>query len=169
MARHVERVPAQPFIDWLEQRLACYEAYEHCPSHPVSPRPSTGPLAKLAEECGWGTGDAGIRKLYRFRHSLKSGLVDGEKKDTRTDTFARDIVEDALHHAGVPFVLVYPGLDDGLEPRSAWCIRCGEETLRDAEGDCQWCAGEREFKAQLEKRARDRATAAARKARKLAA
>jgi hypothetical protein len=181
MAKRYEQIPAAPFRDLLQQRMDRYERMFGF--HGVSNDAGLGcsPSQRLADDCGW-PGEAGVRKLYRYRYGLKEGSLNGKKGARPTHTFPRDMVEEALHELGVNFTQLYgdyaarlegsrapardvltfirtfePLAEDLVGPvevREAWCVRCAEVTLRDRAGDCQWCAGAREFKLELEKRAR---------------
>ena len=178
-------MPAWPFAEWLNQRVAVYE------SRVQRGEDNRSALAKVADECGWGREDGGLRKLYRYRHMQKgtSVKVQGQRnKHRRVDitahTFLRDAVEDALHMAGVDFAELYIGwasrvqgtggrpadvirFIDAYEPivrdllcpvvvREAYCVPCREVTLRDEAGACQWCAGASEFQRKLQRRGQDR-------------
>lgn len=99
--RGTEYVPAAPFAEWLNQRLgeiaaASNELQDAC--------------AILAAEVGWtdNSVQAGIRKLYRFRHQLMSGSVKCKKGDYPTDVFTRSSVEEALNRAGLRLGELYP-------------------------------------------------------------
>jgi hypothetical protein len=185
MAKGGPQVPAWPFADWLNQRIAKYEACAQA----VDERRSV--LSRVADECGWGQEDAGLRKLYRFRHMQKgtSVKVQGQrnkhrKVDITAHSFLRDTVEDACHVAGIDFTELYVGwaeqkrgkpgrpvevlrfidaysevVEDLLSPvvvRESYCVPCGEVTLRDSAGACHWCAGASEFQKKLQRRGRDR-------------
>lgn len=178
MAYH-EHVPAQPFIDWLAQRHAFYAARGHAPGTSQSTRVAHGPLDHLAQECGW-PGDSGIRRLWRMRRGLLSGSRNRVKGERPTTEFPRVTVEDALHNAGVSFELMYVEYADSLAgeharprevlrfidlyeplveewfdplaPREAWCEKHSARVFLDAKGECQWCAGEREFQARLNRK-----------------
>jgi hypothetical protein len=198
MAKGGFQIPAWPFAAWLNERVAMFEARAQSADEKRSV------LAQVASECGWGSEDGGLRKLYRYRHMQKgtSVKVQGSKNqhlkiDIRTYRFFRDVVEDALHHAGVDFTDLHvdyansrvgtvgrprdvlefitayePIAEELLSPvvvRQAWCITCAEEVLLDAEGQCQWCAGAREFQAKLERVRKAQRDSAARRLRKQAA
>lgn len=101
-----EYVPAAPFADWLNKRLGQIAAgfddsatvkYERA-------------CAILAAEVGWTdvSVQAGIRKLYRFRHCLMSSIKNGKKGDVPTDMFTRASVEEALNRAGCRLGELYP-------------------------------------------------------------
>jgi hypothetical protein len=132
-----EYVPAAPFADWLNQRLgeiaSGTELEEAC--------------AILAEEVGWSdtSKQAGIRKLYRFRHQLMSGSVGSVKKERPTDVFTRRSVEEALNHAGLRLGELYPyealvdefvmefavPRDQGYELADAWIERTWHTAFQD--------------------------------------
>lgn len=138
MSPFSNRVPAGPFIAVIEQRIAFHK------SRALFPATNDDCLRRVAEEFGW-EGENGIRRLYRFRHGLKATKQPpgrrGKSVELRTDSFAREAVEDALHHAGIDFYSVYTEFaferDIELEP-AAWCPACqSHETPID--GCCPWC------------------------------
>lgn len=105
MARATERLPSRPFADWLNERIARWEARLG----------GEAALKKVCDEIGW-TDDAGMRRLYRYRRMLSESTrgkskqrgVRGVTFVTITDSFARQPVEEALHHAGVRLGELYP-------------------------------------------------------------
>lgn len=99
--RGTEYVPAPPFADWLNHRLGVIAAR-------VSNLEDA--CAHLASEMGWTnvSTQAGVRKLYRFRHKLMSSSVNGKKGDVPTDVFTRASVEEALNHVGIRLGELYP-------------------------------------------------------------
>lgn len=131
-----DRLPAKPFQDWLDRRFAHYE-------HKGVQNPS----AAVCREVGWLPEDAGARRLYRYRRSLTDTktrvngvLRHGPSK--HTDSFARCVIEEALHHAGIGLWELYPDLpefQDDTPPRYAWCENCLEECLVDEDQVCLWC------------------------------
>jgi hypothetical protein len=126
-------IPAQPFSDWLNNRVAYWE--QRLNGHYCLPSGEDAPAVRVARECGW-IGETGTKRLYRFRHRLLESAVGKNRHNkgvriTRvTDWFPRDVVEDALHEAGVLFADVYPEIaaaeDVFLEP-AKWCAGCREE------------------------------------------
>jgi hypothetical protein len=186
MAKGGVQIPAWPFAEWLNLRVASKMALAE------TGEAKRSVLAQVAQECGWGREDGGLRKLYRYRHMQKgtSVKVQGEKNrhrkvDITTHLFFRDVVEDALHMAGVDFYDLYieyahrlegePGrpadvlrfmgaywkladeLMESANPwhREAYCAPCGERTMRDSAGVCHWCAGASEFQQRLKRRQQD--------------
>lgn len=147
MARRVdvlEKVPAEPFTRWLNER---YEF--HCRRMGVVSDPDLNRMANpslaLCDEIGWP--EHGIRRLYRYRH----GRVETHKGRTKTRKgvplvkpathWRRDVVEEALHHAGVPFSDLYPEIaaaeDIPLE-RAMTCWKCND-VVHTIHGMCPWC------------------------------
>ena len=135
MAPVQETVPAAPFAQWLNRRLG-----------QIAARADTefrGAVEALVYELGWDTPtlNAGIRKLYRFRHQLMSGSRGGVKGSRPADTFPRETVEEALYHAGVMFDDIYPEIaaeeDVELEP-DAFCHGCRDQVIP-IDGCCPWC------------------------------
>ena len=98
-------VPAAPFSRWVNERIAYWERRVG----------SDAALARLCAEIGW-TGDAGMRRLYRYRRQLSESYVGKSKKRNHrgvpivklAETFSRKVVEEALHHADVRLGEVYP-------------------------------------------------------------
>ncbi len=131
-----EQIPAQPFVDWLNDRYARYRAaHEHMwhmsgRTDPDAVLPLS-PLKRLAADLGWG-GLAADRIVYRYRHG-RDGM------DRPTETFRRATVEDALEHAGLRLEDVYPefAVDVVLEP-DAFCGLC-REMVTPIDGVCPWC------------------------------
>jgi hypothetical protein len=126
-------VRARPFRDWLNARL---EWHRH-----GLPSEFSQPALQLLEEIGWPTTSSGARKLYRYRYGVLEGSVNGEKKTRRTEWYPRELVEDALHMAGVDFYSMYPEFaheqNIPLE-ETAWCPSCAGHTTPVA-GVCPWC------------------------------
>jgi hypothetical protein len=195
MAVRIEPVPAWPFAEWLQARVQCWtergESEKGCLRRVCMECGWDGEsgLRKLYRYRHMQRGTSIKDQRRRFKH---------RKVDINTTTFPRGVVEEALHHADVDFMDLYieyahrfegePGrprdvlnfvgayweLADELmrsaNPwhREAYCVPCGERTLRDDAGACHWCAGEREFKAKLAKLAKMRADAAKRAVREAA-
>jgi hypothetical protein len=157
-ARKEDRIPAGPFRDFLNERIAHWEralAKEDEPDR-------SGAKRMVCQELGW-PDETGIRKLYRMSHGLRGVGRSKGSKDIPTDYFNRVTVEEALHHAGVPFEFLYPEFADDLEPVEGSCWKHGSPVFLDAAGECQWCAGEREFAERRARRDRERAWASARR------
>lgn len=177
MAKGMEQVPAKPFADWLQTRFAEWSTR--------SAEDPARALSKELGWPG-DAGVRRLFRYRRQQRGTSGSTPSGErwKADIHTDTFPRVAVEDALHMAGVEFDSLYVSYAERLEGHraparnvltfiatfeliaeeivapvevvSAWCLRCQEETLRDSRGDCQWCAGEREFRMALEREAENR-------------
>lgn len=134
-----EYIPGKPFAAFIEARVAFHERGQQ--NRPASHR--DGPK-KVAEEFGWGSGDAGVRKLYRYRHGLHSVRPGGKRgspsRDVPTERVPRPLVEDALARAGVDFYEVYTEFaherDIEIEP-AAWCPNC-QEHVTPIKGECPW-------------------------------
>ena len=147
-----EYVPATPFSQWLQAR---YEFHVRRFNIGYGSLADSGPgpaIAAVCQEIGW-EGDAGTRRLYRYRHQLSESQVgkkrgkNGERnpgvKVTRTaEQWPRRVVEDALHRAGVLFEDLYPEIaaaeDRPLEP-AVWCVACNER-VHPVGGVCLWCS-----------------------------
>jgi hypothetical protein len=133
-SKNTEYVRAQPFSAWLSDR---YEFH-------LQGRPSWAgdAMTRLLAEIGWPTNEAGARRLYRYRYGLMSGSRNGVKGPRKTDWFERDVVEDALHMAGVSIYALYPELgherDVELEP-DTWCPGC-QDHVTPIRGECPWCS-----------------------------
>lgn len=146
-----EMVPAEPFARWLNQRLAWWEKRALIESVVKPSRGdvgSLGPMQCLLLEIGWSL-DSGPRKLYRYR-SLRRETTIGKSPRRGIRGIAvvkpmlecqRAIVEEALHHAGVPFSDLYPDIAaaEAVEPEpQRWCPMCDEQTTPIG-GCCPWC------------------------------
>jgi hypothetical protein len=157
--RKEDRIPAEPFQRFLLARIAHWE--NALSSEGAADR--TGARKRVCEELGW-PDETGVRKLYRMSHGLRGVGRHSGSRDVPTDYFSRVTVEDALHHAGVAFGDLYPDLvDDDLDPVEGFCVKHEGRVFLDARGECQWCAGEREFAERLARRAREREWATRRK------
>lgn len=103
MARpRTDQVPAAPFAQWLNERLAHHT--KRCGGDLNSA------TVALTFECGWSTQKDGARKLFRYRKQMRStsfGKAD-RKGEVKSDTFPRQCVEEALHHAGLRLGDLYP-------------------------------------------------------------
>jgi hypothetical protein len=128
-----DTIAAAPFARWLKLRAE---------------RMSQEELAMLV---GW-PGEPGVRRLYRYAHTLKAGSVDGRKGDYLTDRYDRLTVVEALSCAGVGLWELadlvdehgapVPGREEydddvELEP-DAFCGHC-HETVTPIDGNCPWC------------------------------
>jgi hypothetical protein len=194
MAVRIEPVPAWPFAEWLQGRVQCWAGRGDTGSDGLRRVvlecgwDGDAGLRKLYRYRYMQRGTSIKDQRRRYKH---------RNVDVHTTTFPREVVEEALHNADVDFADLYvdyanrmagqtgspkqvlqflaayePLAEELLCPvavRQAWCIKCAEEVLLDAEGECQWCAGEREFKAKLARLAKFRADAAKKKALKVAA
>jgi len=146
-----EYVPATPFSQWLQER---YEFHVRRFNIGYGSLADSGPgpaIAAVCQEIGW-EGDAGTRRLYRYRHQLSESRV-GKKRGkngdrnpgisvTRTaEQWPRRVVEDALHRAGVLFEDLYPEIaaaeDRPLEPAMD-CWTCSD-VVHPIGGRCPWC------------------------------
>ena len=155
--RREDLIPAGPFRDYLNERIRFWENAVGDDTTGLA-----GPLRRVCDELGW-TEESGTRRLFRMRHGLRGVGRNKSTRDVPTDHFSRPVVEDALHHAGVPFTDLYPELADDLEPVEGLCVVHGGRVFLDAAGLCQWCEGEREFRERLAARSRDRGYNRARK------
>lgn len=98
MAKASNTVPAAPMAEWLQGR---FEGHKRPPSGFLSEQArSLDAARKLSRELGWGMGEAGVRKLYRYRHQLMCGSRHGRLAERTAVEFPRDTVEDALHYVG---------------------------------------------------------------------
>src|SRR4051812_10610355 len=144
-----ERVPAEPFARWLNQRLAWWEKEAPLEVVKVSQaNGSLGPIQCLLLEIGWPL-DKGPRRLYRYRRLRSETSVGRNLRQGKRGTlavklqreFPRDVVEDALDHAGVLFGDLYPDIvaAEAVEPEPRrWCPTCAEMTTPIG-GCCPWC------------------------------
>jgi hypothetical protein len=129
-------IPSGPFQRWLNDRAA----------------ESSAP--RVVALIGWDdtTEDAGLRRLYRYRHARSETNRGGRagKKGKAcvlpATHFERSVVEDALDHAGVELSDIYPPErypalyeDIPLEPE-AFCANC-QDTCTPIYGECPWCEG----------------------------
>jgi hypothetical protein len=128
-------IPSGPFMRWLNDRIA------------------ETSMPQVVELIGWNqadTYDAGLRRLYRYRHGRsetnRGGRAGKKGKSCVVPAthFDRPVVEDALNHAGVDLSDIYaperyPALyeDIPLEPE-AWCPSC-RESCTPIYGVCPWC------------------------------
>ena len=130
MARPTEYVRVQPFRDWLNER---YDRYEQ-EFAGVGNKHVLGPLIRLCQDIGWGTA-AGQRRLYRYRRGLSDTKRGGRASKAITVAavgFSRQVVEDALAHAGVDFYELYPEYAHeryGPPEPEAWCPNCADHVL----------------------------------------
>lgn len=115
MAIVLERVPSQPFADFLNEWYDKF-AREFNPLSLAGCGGANDPTAQaLCEFIGWieadATLDGALRKLYRYRRSVmdKKRRVNGriQAYTEHTDSFGRWTVEDALHFAGFTLEAVY--------------------------------------------------------------
>ena len=150
LSKKLERVPAAPFARWLNQRLEYWRRQEQMNSLiPGLAGTDSSSIKRLLQEIGWPDADSGARRLYRYRRMISETAVGknarlgirGTAVTRTTETYPRQIVEDALHHAGVLFSEVYPEIaaaeDQHLEPE-AWCPGCQDMT-HPINGQCAWC------------------------------
>jgi hypothetical protein len=102
MAKKSEQIPAAPFTRWLNERLGQLVAQGNVDLNSA--------CRALARELGWTdiSVDAGTRKLWRLRKQLSASSANGKKCEIPTETFSRQVVIEALHHAGVPLGELYP-------------------------------------------------------------
>lgn len=137
-----EWIDPRPFADWLNDRVAKYEADDKY----TSASPALGPLRRLCRELGWGDSDNACRKLYRYRRQLTDTKAGGLRVTKPAKGVSRTVVEDALHHAGVEFYDVYPEFArerSGAPDPEAWCPSCQEHVLVVRAGSvfrCAWCS-----------------------------
>jgi len=122
-----ERVPAAPFVAWLNREAERIEADETLFGNNGQARASAalGDRLEVAE-----------RTIWRWRNSVDP--TTGEE----TNNYARKVVEDALDRAGgVTFADLYPDVvaadDVELEPE-AYCASC-HELVTPVGGKCPWC------------------------------
>jgi hypothetical protein len=141
--RHEPVVPAKPFADWLQAKYAEYET-----SHAFLPSGHSGfvplgPSERLAGELGWGDNQAGVRRLYRYRHQLAERHSNKRRRMGVAETYLRSMVENACHRYDPElFAELYPELADDivLEP-DAWCPFC-QDLVTPIDGLCPWCVCE---------------------------
>jgi hypothetical protein len=141
--QNTEMIPAKPFADLLNARVEFWERRLSADGLPSD----RGATVRVAHEFGWTDGESGIRRLYRLRFRTlesttgRSKHSKGVRKISIAETFRRDLVEDALHHAGIQFADLYPDIaaaeDLELEP-SKWCCGCREERTP-INGVCPFC------------------------------
>lgn len=126
-----DHVPVGPFQDWIETNCATYGA------------------DKVSEMFGWGVGEAGVRRLFRYRHArceTSRGPRGGRTPlILEATTYPRSVVEDALHRVEPDlFYTLYPEFggerDITLEP-DAHCPFC-DELVTPIDGLCPWCVCE---------------------------
>ena len=136
-----ENIPAKPFADWLNARVKFHEARINA-AMPLTlgfpPRGPLSPTAQTARELGW-EGEAGLKKLWRHRNMMRDRSINRKSVLVPTEWVRRDVVEEALHRAGVGLWEVYAELveDIVLEPER-WCDVC-EEVTTPVDGVCPWC------------------------------
>lgn len=139
-------VPAQPFSKYILDRIA--EIEDNADATTTGERHAVGASQKVAQEFGWGDGERGVRRLYRYKNQIVEKTADS--KMTRwLDTAAvwpRAVVEDACHRVHPDlFYRLYPEYlheRDAvtLEP-DAWCPYC-KEHVTPIDGLCPWCVCE---------------------------
>jgi hypothetical protein len=98
MRREIEQIAAEPFATLLNEMVARCERE----------MPGMDAAKRVAFMLGW-PGISGERRLYRHRRQLKAagGSRGTPKGDYHTDTYSRELVENALHRADVSFDDVY--------------------------------------------------------------
>jgi hypothetical protein len=112
------QIELAPFLEWCAAREA---------QHARGMGGHSGAHAALLADLSW-DGDAGARRLHRWRHESVGGLGD------------RDVIETALDCAGVALWEVYEDLDEDVaEPTMRWCDHCHESVLVDESNACLWC------------------------------
>jgi hypothetical protein len=137
MARKLrEPIPLGPFSKFLEDLV------------------QAGSVQRACEVLGWvgGHPDAGARRLYRYRYQRNETNRGGKlgKKGPLVVIpmlhVERSLVEDALHHAGVDFKVVYPPErfpalfeDIPLEPE-VFCATC-QDSCSPIKSVCPFCEG----------------------------
>jgi hypothetical protein len=111
-----EWLPAAPFAQWLNQRVAYWENHPYRKAaNETTNTGDTSPTGQVCYEIGWLDDATSQRRLYRMRHQLsesstgrRRGETPGIRKTTQTERFNRRVVEEALHHAGVLLSELYP-------------------------------------------------------------
>jgi hypothetical protein len=184
MAARKDPIPAWPFAEWLTSRVAFWLPRVGGSGQDAALRHVAGECGWMGDS-GLRMLYR-FRYQQRSTSTPLGARGRFKKTDVYTTTFPRETVEEALHHAGVDFydlhieyahrcegerarprdvldfIAAYEPIVDELvgsaDPwhREAYCVPCGERTFRDKAGVCHWCAGEREFKAQLAKMAANR-------------
>lgn len=144
MAPRWEHVPAEPFASWLNRRYDELEREYGWHGFTPDGAKALGPKELLAVECGWGDGEAALRRLYRYRNQRRAGSKNCVKGEFPAETFPRHVVEEALHHAGGTALLaeLYPELAQVSDGEYAFCARCEETTQHDESGLCRFCTCE---------------------------
>jgi hypothetical protein len=148
-------VPSGPFAAWLNTYVADRLRGQLFPDMKST---QDSILKGLCELLGWVNWDAkdpfdaGLRRVYRYRRQISESntgtlkYVRGPRIVKHVEFYDRHVVEDALHHAGVPFEDLYPrGLypalyvDIPLEPEM-FCAGC-QDHCTPIHGVCPWCEG----------------------------
>jgi hypothetical protein len=127
-------IPSGPFQRWLNDRAA----------------ESSAP--QVVALVGWDdpSEDAGLRRLYRYRHARSetnrggSNGRKGKRCVVHSPHFERAVVEDALDHAGVDLADVYPRemypalFEDIPLEEEQWCPSC-QDSCTPIYGVCPFC------------------------------
>jgi hypothetical protein len=140
---NAEYVPSGPFQTWLNERVTYWERQFETSRYSNQ---NLSAVRMVCAEIGWGGTEAGVRRLYKYRHAVKetkTGGRGGPRLTLPAFQFPRDVVEDALHAASVDFYEVYPQYaheQQGPPQPEAWCPNCQDHVLVVRE---TWLAGRR--------------------------
>lgn len=125
MGKLKDPIPAKPFADWLNHRYEQLAKQQRLTQRFDTSKAELGAKSMLCRELGWPETDTGLRRLHRFRAMISESAVGrkdqnvkykrsgeqgprGTRKVVPAETFSRQMVEEALHHAGIRLGEIYP-------------------------------------------------------------
>lgn len=123
-----EPIPLAPFLAWcsdqeraLRERIASEPGTKYAELE-IRSRARHALLTAIS----WAD-EAGARRLHRYNNETVTGLAE------------RDVIEDALDHAGAAFWEIYPDLDGNPAMEDRFCSRCRDMVTVGDDGVCPWC------------------------------
>lgn len=99
MSQDGEVIPAQPFVDWIESRIQYYERTQDPWGLSTHDKSKQHTIYKVAAEMGW-EGASGVRRLYRYRHSLKNTSIRARGNPRSVLDWIAFVENDIENHGG---------------------------------------------------------------------